>query len=118
MQRPCFVAFLRERSLPSGVRGPVDLAAFWRLIRARRLAEIGMGAASRWNCGGRWDVGCRSAEEGVQDIPVLCICQLLPAPMKIGWGATGCLRLVRPGVSLWAVDIPTLDAAMAYAGRH
>src|SRR5690349_3651671 len=34
-RRPCLRAFWAERALPSGVRGPVDLAALARLAAAR-----------------------------------------------------------------------------------
>src|SRR5579883_2572029 len=40
-RRPCFRAFWRERALPSGVFGPVDFWAFWRLISLRLESAMG-----------------------------------------------------------------------------
>ena len=40
---PDLRAFMEERSLPSGVIGPLDLAPFSRAMRARSSGVMGMG---------------------------------------------------------------------------
>src|SRR5579884_2872545 len=40
LSRPCFTALRHERSLPSGVLGPWDLAPFSREERIRRSEDI------------------------------------------------------------------------------
>src|SRR5579884_1904223 len=41
LSRPCLTALRHERSLPSGVFGPRDLAPFSREARIRRSEDIG-----------------------------------------------------------------------------
>src|SRR5579884_251365 len=41
LSRPCLMAFLDERSLPSGVLGPRDFAPFSREARIRRSEDMG-----------------------------------------------------------------------------
>ena len=54
--KPCLRALRAERDLPSGERGPVDLAALARLA-ARRLAEVVIGEGCSTATGGSLESG-------------------------------------------------------------